>query len=58
MIIKWPGAQRGHVDTDYHYNLDLLPTLCDIFDIPPAIAMTASPMHRPLCPVKVVGARS
>ena len=36
MIIKWPGAQRGHVDTDYHYNLDLLPTLCDIFDIPPS----------------------
>ena len=34
MIIKWPGAQRGHVDDGFHYNLDLAPTLADLFDQP------------------------
>jgi arylsulfatase A-like enzyme len=36
MIIKWPGAQKGHVDCGLHYNLDLAPTLADLlgFDKP------------------------
>ncbi|KEI07040.1 sulfatase [Clostridium botulinum] len=31
MIIKWPGAQKGYVDEGLHYNLDLAPTLAEIF---------------------------
>ncbi len=30
MIIKWPGARKGTVDTGLHYNLDLPPTLADL----------------------------
>ena len=32
MIVRWPGATQGHVDTGLHYNLDLVPTLSDLFD--------------------------
>ncbi|MTI58970.1 MAG: sulfatase [Firmicutes bacterium] len=35
MIIKWPGAQENYVDNGLHYNLDLLPTLADIFEVEP-----------------------
>jgi choline-sulfatase len=31
MIIKWPGCIAGHVDSGFHYNLDLAPTLADLF---------------------------
>jgi choline-sulfatase len=31
MIIKWPGTLKGHTDKGLHYNLDLLPTLADLF---------------------------
>lgn len=34
MIIKWPGMQTGIVDDGLHYNLDILPTLTDIMDVP------------------------
>jgi arylsulfatase A-like enzyme len=36
MIIRWPGAQRGITDSALHYNLDLLPTLADMLEIPPS----------------------
>lgn len=32
MIIKWPGGQAGHTDKGLHYQIDLLPTLCDLLD--------------------------
>ncbi|KXA99084.1 sulfatase, partial [candidate division MSBL1 archaeon SCGC-AAA259O05] len=35
MIIKWPGCEKGKVDTGLHYNLDLAPTLADILDESP-----------------------
>jgi len=34
MIIRWPGGRQGHVDTGLHYNLDLAPTLADLFGQP------------------------
>lgn len=33
MIIKWPGMKTG-VATGLHYNLDLIPTLAELFDLP------------------------
>ncbi len=33
LIIRWPGAAAGHVDTGLHYNLDLLPTLTDLLGL-------------------------
>jgi arylsulfatase A-like enzyme len=36
MIIRWPGGPQGKVDTSLHYNLDLLPTLADLFHRPHA----------------------
>jgi len=36
MIIRWPGCKAGHVDGGLHYNLDILPTLADLFDKKPA----------------------
>lgn len=35
MIIRWPGAMAGHVDRGLHYNLDLAPTLAELFDRQP-----------------------
>ena len=32
MIIKWPGVKKGYADKGLHYNLDLLPTLADLFN--------------------------
>lgn len=32
MIIKWPGI-APHVDDGLHYNIDLLPTLCDLMGV-------------------------
>jgi arylsulfatase A-like enzyme len=34
MIIKWPDSIKGHVDKGLHYNLDLLPTLAELLNIP------------------------
>ena len=31
MIVRWPGGKAGHVDERFHYNLDWLPTLADLF---------------------------
>ena len=31
MIIKWPGCKKGHVDNDLHLNIDLAPTLAELF---------------------------
>ncbi len=31
MIIRWPGGRAGHVDNGLHYNLDLAPTLAEMF---------------------------
>lgn len=33
-LIKWPGAQKGHVDSGLHYSLDLLPTMADLLGTP------------------------
>jgi choline-sulfatase len=35
MIVRWPGGASGHVDTGLHYNLDLAPTLAELFGRPP-----------------------
>jgi len=35
MIIRWPGMKSGYVDHGLHYNLDLLPTLAEMFNIDP-----------------------
>lgn len=35
MIIRWPGKNENHVDQGLHYNLDLLPTLAELFDTEP-----------------------
>lgn len=35
MIIKWPGGKAGAVDNGLHYNLDLAPTLADLFGTEP-----------------------
>lgn len=32
-IMKWPGAVKGHEDSSFHYNLDLLPTLSDLLNV-------------------------
>ena len=32
MIVRWPGARAGHIDDGLHYNLDLAPTLAELFD--------------------------
>jgi len=34
MIVKLPGGQRGHVDRGLHYNLDLVPTIAELFNRP------------------------
>jgi len=31
LIIRWPGCRRAHVDRGLHLNLDLAPTLADLF---------------------------
>ncbi len=36
MIIRWPGCKAGHVDDGLHYNLDLAPTLSELFHRDPA----------------------
>lgn len=33
MIIKWPGMKKG-VAKGLHYNIDLLPTLADLLELP------------------------
>ncbi|MFW5988511.1 MAG: sulfatase [bacterium] len=35
MIIKWPEGKKGHVDQGLHYNLDLAPTIADLFKTDP-----------------------
>lgn len=35
MIIRWPGAQTGTVDTGLHYNLDLAPTVAELLEQKP-----------------------
>lgn len=32
-IIKWPNGQKGTTNDKFHYNLDLLPTVCDLLDV-------------------------
>jgi choline-sulfatase len=34
MLIRWPGGMKGHVDSGFHYNLDLAPTMADLLAIP------------------------
>ena len=36
MIIRWPGAARGHVDSGLHYNIDLAPTMAELLGCPAA----------------------
>ncbi|MBR5312400.1 MAG: sulfatase [Clostridia bacterium] len=36
MIIKWNGGQAGLVDNEFHYNVDLCPTIADLFGLEPA----------------------
>lgn len=33
MIIKWPGLKNGVRDKSFHTNVDLLPTVCDLFGL-------------------------
>ena len=33
MIIRWPGCRKGTVDDGFHYNLDILPTVCDLLNV-------------------------
>ncbi|MBN1901235.1 sulfatase [Candidatus Sumerlaeota bacterium] len=35
LIIRWRGCKKGYVDTGFHYNLDLAPTLAELFGKPP-----------------------
>ncbi len=35
MIVRWPGGQSGKHDVGLHYNLDLAPTLADLFQREP-----------------------
>ncbi|HAZ61998.1 MAG TPA: sulfatase [Armatimonadetes bacterium] len=35
MILSWPGGVQGRVDEQLHYNLDLGPTLADLWDVAP-----------------------
>lgn len=32
MIIKWDGCKKGHIDDCLHYNVDLAPTIAEIFN--------------------------
>ena len=34
MIVKWKGMAQGHVDDGLHYNLDLVPTVAELLNIP------------------------
>lgn len=34
MIIRWPGMLKQHVDHGLHYNIDLIPTLAELFNKP------------------------
>ncbi|MDO4269774.1 MAG: sulfatase [Eubacteriales bacterium] len=34
MIIRWPGGQRGTVDTAFHANVDLAPTIAELLRLP------------------------
>jgi choline-sulfatase len=36
MLIRWPGAPAGAVDTGLHYNLDLAPTLAELLNVAPS----------------------
>lgn len=36
MIIRWPGLKEGHVDHEFHYHLDLLPTIAELVGVEPA----------------------
>ncbi len=42
MIIRWPGGQTGHVDHGLHYNLDLGPTLAELWGVPASPAWHGS----------------
>lgn len=33
MIIKWPGGRKNHVDHGLRYNLDLAPTIAELFGL-------------------------
>ncbi|WP_306616976.1 hypothetical protein [Paenibacillus sp. GD4] len=35
MIIRWPGMRSGHIDTGFHYHLDLAPTLAELLNKQP-----------------------
>lgn len=34
LIIKWPGCQKGLMDNEFHYNIDLAPTVAELLNIP------------------------
>ena len=34
LIVRWPGGRAGHVDTGFHYQLDLAPTLAELLGKP------------------------
>ena len=34
MIIKWPNCKKGSIDNGFHYNLDLVPTVAELLDVP------------------------
>lgn len=36
MIVRWPGCKAGYVDEGLHYNLDLGPTMAELFESEPS----------------------
>lgn len=35
LILRFPGCQAGHVDTDFHYQIDLPPTMAALLQVEP-----------------------
>jgi choline-sulfatase len=35
LVIRWPGGRKGTVNAGLRYNLDLAPTLAELFGVPP-----------------------
>lgn len=49
MLIKWPGALRGQVDTGFHYLLDLPPTVAELLNVPANPKWDGASFAKALC---------
>jgi arylsulfatase A-like enzyme len=54
MLIKWPGMKTG-IDRGFHYNLDLLPTLAELFSLPVNPCWDGASYSETLCTGKDTG---